>query len=587
MNRKIFYLLLLIVASLQAFAQSVNNYTYDNLNRLTSVTYSNGTTVNYTYDALGNRLTKTVTVISQPATVVTADVTQVNSNSATCGGNVTSNGGSEVTQRGVCWSTSHNPTTDNAYTTDGTGTGSFTSNIAGLLPTTTYYVRAYAINSNGTAYGEEKTFTTTCGNVNVTINGNSYVNYGQSTTLTASGAVSYIWSTGQTGATITVTPSETTTYTVTGTDANGCTGTASLTVSVISQMPSVITTTVAQVDQTSAICGGIVTSDGGAEVVERGVCWSTSHNPVVTDAHTSDGTGTGNFQSSMTGLTTNTTYYVRAFATNSQGTAYGEEQILTMTSSPLPVIIFYLPESDVCNSHAPIVLGDYATVPTVPNATIVFSGTGVTDNIFYPSAVNTEEPITIYANYHNPATGQDANTATADITVHAPVVLTVDYSPIDTVYPHQLPLHLTGGHPEGGWFSGPFVDSQNSLFDPPTNGIATLYTLFYEYDSPYGCYSSTSWVMTVMPTSPVIVPDEPDVTLHPNPTNGKATVTWNNAQAESVELMDVTGRVLTIIEKPSGNSVVLNLGRLPNGTYFVRIRWNGRQQTSTYKLIRK
>lgn len=90
--------------------------------------------------------------------VVTKYVTDITSTSATCGGNVTGDGGHVVTARGVCWSTSQNPTISDAHTTDGTGTGLFTSNITGLTPYTTYYVRAYATNNTGTSYGEQQTF---------------------------------------------------------------------------------------------------------------------------------------------------------------------------------------------------------------------------------------------------------------------------------------------------------------------------------------------------------------------------------------------------------------------------------------------
>ena len=91
--------------------------------------------------------------------VTTNTITSITTNSATCGGDVTSNGASSVTARGVCWSTSQNPTVSESYTTDGSGTGSFTSNITGLTTGTTYYVRAYATNSAGTSYGEQRSFT--------------------------------------------------------------------------------------------------------------------------------------------------------------------------------------------------------------------------------------------------------------------------------------------------------------------------------------------------------------------------------------------------------------------------------------------
>jgi hypothetical protein len=91
--------------------------------------------------------------------------------------------------------------------------------------------------------------------------------------------------------------------------------------------PTVITTdTVTNITATSATSGGEISSDGGAAVLARGVCWSsTNPMPTLWDSKTNDGTGTGSFTSSITGLTTGTTYYVRAYASNSRGTAYGNE----------------------------------------------------------------------------------------------------------------------------------------------------------------------------------------------------------------------------------------------------------------------
>ncbi len=96
-------------------------------------------------------------------TVTTASVISITQTTATSGGNVTSDGGTTVTARGVCWNTSPNPTTANSKTTDGSGTGAFVSSLTGLTPGTPYYVRAYATNSVGTAYGNEVSFTTLSG----------------------------------------------------------------------------------------------------------------------------------------------------------------------------------------------------------------------------------------------------------------------------------------------------------------------------------------------------------------------------------------------------------------------------------------
>ena len=100
-------------------------------------------------------------VISLP-TLNTTTILSITETSAVSGGNITSNGGATVTSRGVCWGTSSNPTTikDN-LSVNGSGAGSFASNLSGLTGGTTYYVRAYAINSAGTSYGNELSFTTT------------------------------------------------------------------------------------------------------------------------------------------------------------------------------------------------------------------------------------------------------------------------------------------------------------------------------------------------------------------------------------------------------------------------------------------
>ena len=94
-------------------------------------------------------------------------------------------------------------------------------------------------------------------------------------------------------------------------------------------IPVVSTNEVTAVTDTTATSGGVISSDGGANVTARGVCWSTSQNPTIADNKTTDGTGTGSFTSAITGLTANTTYYVRAYATNSAGTGYGSEMSFT------------------------------------------------------------------------------------------------------------------------------------------------------------------------------------------------------------------------------------------------------------------
>ena len=130
--------------------------------------YTPTTSVAYTLtiqDSEGCTSSESITItINICSTVTTNTTSSITSNSATSGGNVTSDGGFPVTSRGVCWSTSANPTISNNFTSDAVGTGTFTSNITGLDQNTIYHVRAYATNSNGTAYGNDVSFKTSIPN---------------------------------------------------------------------------------------------------------------------------------------------------------------------------------------------------------------------------------------------------------------------------------------------------------------------------------------------------------------------------------------------------------------------------------------
>jgi uncharacterized protein (TIGR02145 family) len=105
------------------------------------------------------------------ATVTTASVTEIGSVSAKSGGEVTDKGGSNVVDRGICWSTSPSPTTGDNSENSAWGTGAFESLMLNLSQNTTYYVRAYAINDAGTAYGDQRQFTTQAGITPIVVGG--------------------------------------------------------------------------------------------------------------------------------------------------------------------------------------------------------------------------------------------------------------------------------------------------------------------------------------------------------------------------------------------------------------------------------
>jgi len=107
-----------------------------------------------------------------------------------------------------------------------------------------------------------------------------------------------------------------------------------VTFTTLAPVVSVIKTdTVTNIYATTALSGGIISDEGGAPVTARGVCWSTETDPTISDSRSTNGTGSGQFTATMTGLTPSTNYYVRAYATNSVGTAYGKSRSFA-TSPP-------------------------------------------------------------------------------------------------------------------------------------------------------------------------------------------------------------------------------------------------------------
>ena len=285
--------------------------------------------------------------------ISTKSVTEISQTSATSGGEVTDDGGAPITSRGVCWNTTLDPTIANSKTTESGGTGSFSSNITQLAPNNFYYVRAYATNSTGTGYGNQITFTTT--QVAVPILTSTEITSISSTTAISGGNITtdngaliiargVCWSidhnpdislntktedgTG-TGSFISnlsgLQPGITYYVRAYATNSLGTSYGNETSFNTPTTLSTVSTIEATSINQTNATSGGNVLSDGGVVVLARGICWSTTESPTINNFSTEDGSGIGTFASSLEGLMPNTTYYVRAYATNSNGTAYGNQ----------------------------------------------------------------------------------------------------------------------------------------------------------------------------------------------------------------------------------------------------------------------
>mgnify|MGYP003302756243 CR=1 FL=1 len=188
------------------------------------------------------------------AVVVTAEASDVTYTSAKVGGKVETDGGSDVEERGICYSITKSPTIENKKVVLGSGLGSFTTELSDLQDGTKYYVRAYAKNKKGVSYGETVMFET-----------KAYL------------------------------------------------------------LAEVITSSPTEITYTTAVVGGTVVSDGGVEVVERGVCYSMTENPTIADSKIVVDKGLGSFSITLSGLQEGAKYYVRAYAINKKGVSYGDE----------------------------------------------------------------------------------------------------------------------------------------------------------------------------------------------------------------------------------------------------------------------
>lgn len=361
-------------------------------------------------------------IVSELPVVITAELSDITSTSATCGGTVISEGGSPVSSCGVCWSTEQNPTVENNFTSDGYGLGDFESSLTGLTPNTLYYVRAYATNEFGTNYGDEVSFTAMDVVVTLEVTDIGYVTaigHGNVINESASEVTErgVCWglnhnpdvdgSHGHSGEGLgeySVTISNIvpgTTYYVRAyakSIAGLSYGNEVSFKTKAYELPTVTTAPVTQIDFTNAtaVGGGEVTSDGGDSVTERGIYFGTAPDPATTGTKlVASSEGTGSFTCTMTGLVEGTTYYVCAYATNSTGTAYGR----VVSFSTLQIPSFIIDVSASPSSGGTVVgagiyqQGQSCTVHATPNSGYAFlnwteGGSQVSTNANYTFTVN-------------------------------------------------------------------------------------------------------------------------------------------------------------------------------------------------------
>lgn len=311
--------------------------------------------------------------------LATTQVLSLTSESATVVGYVIASG-SGFTEKGVCFNTAAAPTIANnkvVYTGQAT-TATFNVTLSGLAYATKYYARAYATNASTTIYGEEYSFTTlpvipelntaaiteitgnsASGGGFVMVDGGAAVSvqgvcFGKAHNPTIADSKTTDGNSSLPFVSLLSNLDGNTVYYVRAYATNSV-GTGygpEVTFTTLVDLPVVTTAAVTGITKVAAVSGGEVTKDGGAVVSARGLVWGTSANPTTGDNVIAGGSGLGAFISNLTGLTTFTTYHVRAFATNSAGTAYGADVQFTTLA-------------DILTWHVP---GDYL-VASYPGST--------------------------------------------------------------------------------------------------------------------------------------------------------------------------------------------------------------------------
>lgn len=353
--------------------------------------------------------TANVKLVQTLASTLTSDVT---SSAATVVGFVVAEGDG-FTEKGVCYGTAPAPTVSNtkvAYTGENP-TATYKVNLTGLAYATKYYARAYAIGAAGTIYGDELNFTTlpvvptlttaaitaitgnsATGGGNVTVGGGAEVTVrgicfglnhnptiADTKTTDAKGTGAFVSAlTGLKGNKVYYVRAYATNSAGTGYGPE-------VTFTTLVDMPVVTTTEVTAITKISAISGGAVTYDGGGTVTAKGLVWGTTANPTIAGSKIDGGTGLGAFVSNLTGLQKYTTYHVRAYATNSVGTAYGADIQFTTLAD---ILTWNIPGNYVAASYPGTTMADWSPDKSPQVISTIAAGDKLEGYVYMANAAN-------------------------------------------------------------------------------------------------------------------------------------------------------------------------------------------------------
>jgi len=577
---------------------------------------------------------KTVVATFGVATTTVPEITTKNSVAnitqtiATGGGTINANGGATITASGLVWSTSPNPTIANSKTIDGglTSGQPWTSTMTGLSPVTTYYVRAYATNSAGTGYGSQISFTTaslnslvvttTCppsgvasttamAGGNVITNGGSSIpvdgrkiQYGKTSTYgsvaSASGGVLGAYQ-------VFLSNLESNTlyyfraYAVNNIGATAYGSECSFTTAseTVPAIPTVVTGSVTNIRQNDAKGAGNTIKNGGSTVTFAGLVWGIGSNPTTDNkiGITYNGWATGGpWSSNMTGLTPNTTYHVRACATNIVGTAYGDDVTFTTTGTSSYTLsvskngsgtVTSNPTGIICgtatNCSYSYPAGSSITLTAFNDSGGVFTGWDGC-NLVKPNGscqVSMSEPKTVtatfYAGQSTVATSEISNISgsiavgggiayNANLTADRGIV--VNTAPSPTIESNIL--NVDGG--EG-----------NGLFDANMTGLAvgTAYHVRAFVMSNTNVVYGSEVDFTISPSSPNVKTTsvgsitQTSATVNGNVSIGTLPVTEKGIVWSTSVNPTVSGSKLTMLGG-AGNISLSMTGLSPNTPYYVR-----------------